>query len=121
VFVIANGAFSHVSVDKLKDFTVPAAQAESGGFSVHWQDRFAAPLRQEAEMTLFRHLSSGREIWVANTACRPEDDGRWGVWQATDYHLGVAAGERVKLVRRLSDRVFAKKGGKVGWVLLPTP
>lgn len=117
-FIIEDGAFSHQSVDKLESFTVPRAQAGSGGFSVTWNDRFIEIIEDGPELALCRHLETGNQLYVAKRDIWQDAGGNLCCVGGTDYFLPVEAGDSVKLGRRLSDRILAKKGDIVGWIML---
>ena len=44
-----------------------------------------------------------------------EDQGVLRCQDSTDYRPQIAAGDRLSVVRRLSDRALVKKDGVTGW------
>lgn len=118
-FIIEKGQFSHQSADKLKSFTAAENQKESGGLSITWLDRFVEVLHQEGELSLVRHLHTGRELWMPTCYLWQDDEGRFvGAKNGTDYWLPVTEGDTLKLIERFGDRILAKKGDVIGWVRL---
>ena len=71
-------------------------------------------LERGAELSRCRHLESGRVLEVL-TDYLYEDQGVLRCQDSTDYRPQIAAGDRLSVVRRLSDRALVKKNGATGW------
>jgi protein phosphatase len=118
-FIIRDGAFSFQAADDFPLFTVTEAQAESGGtINITWDDRPVELVESGAEFSVVRHITTGRTAAIPTAYLFTDWEGRLcGCSGGTDYFLPVNAGETVSLVEEFSDRVLAKKGGVVGWVM----
>ena len=118
-FIICNGKFSFESVDLLPKHVIKKSQSESGGtLNVTWHDRFVELVEQGDEFSVYRHISTGKTLPIANTFTWTDDDGNTCAVLVTDYYLPVRNGDVVSVVERFSDRIFAKKDGVMGWVRL---
>lgn len=82
--------------------------------NVRWGRSEVEVLERGEELTLCRHLETGRELWILNDYLY-EKNGATLCEDSTDCLLDVRAGERLSIVRRLSDRALAKKKGVTGW------
>ena len=71
-------------------------------------------LERGEEMTLCRHVETGRVLPIWNGYLYETEKGVW-CEDSTDLVLDVTAGERLSVVQRLSDRTLAKKKGVTGW------
>lgn len=88
--------------------------------NIRWSDSAVEVLREEEDMCLCRHLSTGRELWILKEYIYPRrSDGHLHCEDSTDYLLPVSAGDRLKLVRRSSRGCLVKKEGVTGWYLGP--
>ena len=120
VFIIEDGKFSFQSTDALPEYRVEKSQSESGGtLNVTWNDRYIEMIEEGAEFSVCRHLPSGKTLSIPNAAIWTDSDGKLCASNiSTDYHLAVNEGETVSVEMRFSDRMFTKKNGTSGWVLL---
>jgi len=82
--------------------------------NVRWGRSEVEILERGEEMTLCRHVETGRELPILNDYLY-EKNGKTVCEDSTDLVLDVTAGERLSVVRRLSDRTLAKKKGVTGW------
>ena len=68
-------------------------------------------LEKGGELSLCRHLETGRTLYILNQYLRT---GPKGVWceDSTDYRLAVRPGDTLSVVRRISDRalVLSREG-----------
>ncbi len=71
-------------------------------------------LERGEELCRCRHVESGRELEVL-TEYLWERDGMTYCEDSTDYLLPVTPGDRLSIVRKLSDRALCKKDGATGW------
>ena len=116
LFCVENGEFSFRSADFLPEVPVRAAQAASDDpLYVPWFENAVERLEEGEELSLCRHLSSGRALWIANEELLRYRDGSLHCGEATDYFLPLVPGERVKVIRRYRERSFCKKDGALGW------
>jgi len=118
--IIQRGEFSFTYTDALSPYRVEKDQPESGGtYNISWDDRFIELVEPGEEFGTYRHLSTGRIFRFPNNRTWRDHDGNLCVGSmATDYHLPVHAGETVSLIKRYTDRIYAKKQGTMGWILL---
>lgn len=94
-----------------------ALDAQEGGrdcVNIRWGRNIVEVLECGKELTLCRHLESGRVLPILNDYLY-ERDGVIRCEDSTDCRLEVAAGDRLSVVRRLSDRALVKKKGITGW------
>ena len=82
--------------------------------NIRWGRSAVEVLERGEELTLCRHMETGRVLPILNDYLY-EKDGATLCQDSTDFVLDVAAGERLSVVRRLSDRTLAKKKGVTGW------
>ena len=74
-------------------------------------------LEEGEELTLCRHLESGRTLRVLTEFLRRRPDGTVWCEDSTDYLLPVTPGDTISLVRETSYGALAKKDGVTGWYL----
>ena len=82
--------------------------------NIRWGRSKLEILERGEEMTLCRHVETGRVLPIWNGYLYETEKGVW-CEDSTDLVLNVTAGERLSVVRRLSDRALAKKKGVTGW------
>lgn len=111
----------YMAYDGLPTVMAEADQAPSEDpLNIRWSDSAVEVLREEGDMCLCRHLSTGRELWILKEYIYPRrSDGLLHCEDSTDYLLPVSAGDRLKLVRRSSRGCLVKKSGVTGWYLGP--
>ena len=119
-FIIQDGKFSFTYTDALSPYCVEKDQSESGGtYNISWDERFIELVEPGEEFGTYHQLQTGRVFRFPNNRTWRDPDGNLCVGSmATDYHLPVRAGETVSLIERYSDRIYAKKQGTMGWILL---
>lgn len=71
-------------------------------------------LERGEELSRCRHVESGRVVEIL-TEYLWEKGGVTYCEDSTDYLLPAAPGDRLSVVRRLSDRALCKKDGVTGW------
>lgn len=109
------GEFSYVAYDGFPVMTALDDQAPGADpINVRWGRSALEVLEKGPELSRCRHLESGRELEVLTEYLRYDDKGVH-CEDSTDYHLPVTAGERLSVVRRLSDRALCKRDGATGW------
>lgn len=95
-------------------------EASRDPLNIRWSDSAVEVLREEGDVCWCRHISTGRELWILKEYIYPRRaDGHIHCEDSTDYRLPVAAGDRLKLVRRSSKGCLVKKNGVTGWYLGP--
>lgn len=107
--------FSWTAYDGLPSVVALDAQEPStDSVNVRWGRSRLELLEKGEELSLCRHLETGRELFILNSYLR---DGPRGLWceDSTDYHLGVVPGERLKLVASSHQGFLCKKAGMTGW------
>ena len=93
-------------------------EASSDPLNIRWSDSAVEVLREEGDVCLCRHISTGRELWILKEYIYPRRaDGFLHCEDSTDYRLPVVPGDRLKLVRRSSRGCLVKKNGVTGWYL----
>ena len=72
-------------------------------------------LKEGEELSLCRHLETGREMYILNAYLRRDPER--GLWceDSTDYRLPVEAGDVLTVVRRIKTGALCKKDGVTGW------
>lgn len=109
------GAFSWTAFDGLGVMTALDRQEESPrSVNIRWGRDEVEVLEDGSELTLCRHLETGRVLPIL-TDYLHQRDGVLVCEDSTDYRPAVEPGERLAVVRRLSDRALVKKKGVTGW------
>lgn len=109
------GRFTYAAYDGNQVMTaLDAQEASADPINIRWGRSRLEVLERGPEFCRCRHLESGRVLEILTEYLR--EDGR-GVYceDSTDYHLPVAAGERLSVVRRTGRGTLAKKDGATGW------
>ena len=111
------GEFSFTAWDGLEETTaLDAQQPSEDSVNILWSENRVEILERGTEFSRCRHTASGRTLDILNSYLFR----RRGVLCCegyTDYRLGVAPGERLKVVERTSRGLLAKKNGVTGWYL----
>lgn len=89
-------------------------QASADSINIRWGRAELELLEPGEEMSLCRHIETGRKLYVLNEYLRREP-GRLWCEDSTDYLLPVSPGDRLTVVRRAHDRFLCKKDGVTGW------
>ena len=109
------GAFSWFAYDGLPTATALDPQAPSAdSVNIRWGRNALEVLERGAELSLCRHLETGRVLEVL-TEYLYVDRGVTRCEDSTDYRLAVRPGDTLSVVRRISDRALVKKDGVTGW------
>ena len=109
------GAFSYTAFDGWPVMTaLDDQEANTGTINIRWGRSALEVLEPGPELTLCRHLESGRVLEVLTEYLRRDEKGVH-CEDSTDYRLPVRAGERLGVVRRLADRALCKRDGVTGW------
>lgn len=107
--------FSWLAYDGMPVMTALDDQEGSrDSVNIRWGRSAVEVLERGEELSLCRHLETGRVLNIL-TDYLYEKDGATLCEDSTDCVLDVTAGERLSVVRRLSDRTLAKKKGVTGW------
>lgn len=107
--------FSWVGYDGFPVMTALDDQTGSRvSLNIRWGHSEVEVLERGEELSLCRHRESGIELPIL-TDYLYEKNGAVFCEDSTDCLLEVHAGERLSVVRRLSDRTLAKKKGVTGW------
>ena len=116
-FIIQDGAFTYASADAHDAYTIPHAQAASGGtLNITYLDRFVELVQEGTLFSQVRHLATGRVLEVPNWSLWQDGQGRLGAGSgATDYYPALQAGEKTSLIRRSGNRLLLLKDGVAGW------
>ncbi|MCL2773233.1 MAG: metallophosphoesterase [Oscillospiraceae bacterium] len=117
-FIIFNDTFSFDFVDNLPVYRAEKAQSARGGeLNITWNDRFIEPVEKEDEFGIYRHIQSGMTLSLPNSVVWTDYDGRLcdGTF-GTDYYVQVDVGDVISVIKKFGNKIFAKKGGVMGWV-----
>jgi len=115
-FIIENGEFSHASVDSLPKREVTAAQEAHGGeLHVTFLDRHIELIEERVEISLYRHLATGKTLEVGDRDIWHDGD-KLATSGGTDYWLPLSVGDTVSVVRDYGERLLCKHNGVLGWV-----
>ncbi len=113
------GELSWLAYDGLPVMVAGADQAASeDSVNIRWGRDEVEVLEEGPELTLCRHVETGRVLPILNDYLHARK-GTVRCEDSTDYRLPVTAGERLAVVRRLSDRALVKKKGVTGWYFGP--
>ncbi len=109
------GDFSCVSYDGLPTATALDSQAPSErSVNIRYGHSALEVLSRGRELCRCRHKETGVELEVL-TEYLYDWEGETFCEDSTDYRLPVEPGDRLSVVRRLSDRALCKKDGVTGW------
>ena len=109
-----------------KDFTwtawdgLPTATALDGQepsadpLNIRWGRSAVEVLEEGEELSLCRHLETGRTLYILNQYLRTGPNGVW-CEDSTDYRLPVSSGDELTLVARTKTGFLCKKDGVTGW------
>ncbi|NBI66376.1 serine/threonine protein phosphatase [Pseudoflavonifractor sp. 60] len=89
-------------------------QASAGSINIRWGRASLELLEQGEELSLCRHLETGRELYILNDyLCQ----GPRGLEceDSTDYRLEVSPGELLTVVKETKAGFLCKKEGITGW------
>ena len=107
--------FTWTAWDGLPVGTALDSQAPStDSVNIRWGRSALEMLKPGEELSLCRHVESGRELLILNEYLREGPNGLW-CEDSTDYRLGVSPGDRLTLVRRTKYGYLCKKVGVTGW------
>lgn len=98
-------------------------QASADSVNVRWGRSALELVEQGDELSLCRHLETGRVLPILNTYLHSGPDGLW-CEDSTDYAMPITAGDRVKVVAATKSGTLCKKNGVTGWYygrLQPVP
>lgn len=111
----SSSRFAWEAYDGIPTVTALDPQAPSrDSLNIRWGRSALELLHAGEELSLCRHLESGRELLILNSYLR---DGPRGLWceDSTDYRLPVLPGDTLSLVARTSSGFLCKKDGVTGW------
>ena len=119
-FIIEQDRFSFTHLDNLPLMTASKAQKASGGtLNVTWLDRFVDIIEENGEFSCVRHIKTGQILSVPNSRIWTDKEGNVCTCDsATDYYLPLNIGDKFSVAETFSDRIYGKKDGICGWVLL---
>lgn len=92
-----------------------AQPASENSLNIRWGRSALELLEEGEELSLCRHLETGREMYILNAYLRRDPER--GLWceDSTDYRLPVEAGDVLTVVRRIKTGALCKKDGVTGW------
>lgn len=82
--------------------------------NIRWGRSGLELLEQGEELSLCRHLETGRELYILTEFLRRSGDRLW-CEDSTDYRLPVSPGDRLTVVRKIRSGALCKKDGATGW------
>lgn len=110
------GAFTWVGEDGFPTVTALDRQTPSADpINVRFAHSDVEVLEKGEELSLCRHVESGRVLWVLTEFLRRRADGSVWCEDSTDYLLPVEPGDSLSLVRKTLRGVLVKKDGVTGW------
>lgn len=89
-------------------------QPSTDPLNIRWGRSAVEVLEEGEELSLCRHLETGRTLYILNRYLRMGPDGLW-CEDSTDYRLPVAPGDKLTLVARTKTGFLCKKDGVTGW------
>ena len=89
-------------------------QASGDSVIIRWGRSALELLEEGEELSLCRHLETGRELYILNDYLR-QGPGGLECEDSTDYRLPVAPGEVLTVVRKTKRGFLCKKEGVTGW------
>ena len=89
-------------------------QPSADPLNIRWGRSAVEVLEEGEELSLCRHLETGRTLYILNRYLRMGPDGLW-CEDSTDYRLPVAPGDELTLVARTKTGFLCKKDGVSGW------
>ena len=107
--------FTWTAWDGLPTATALDGQEPSADpLNIRWGRSAVEVLEKGGELSLCRHLETGRTLYILNQYLRT---GPKGVWceDSTDYRLPVSPGDELTLVARTKTGFLCKKDGVTGW------
>ena len=107
--------FTWTAWDGLPTATALDGQEPSADpLNIRWGRSAVEVLEKGEELSLCRHLETGRTLYILNQYLRT---GPKGVWceDSTDYRLPVSPGDELTLVARTKTGFLCKKDGVTGW------
>ena len=109
------GEFSYVSYDGFPEMTaLDPQEANTDPINIRFGHSKLEVLERGEELSACRHIETGRELEVL-TEYLWERDGETYCEDSTDYLLPVEPGDRLSIVRQISDRALCKNDGATGW------
>lgn len=107
--------FTWTAWDGLPTATALDGQLPSADpLNIRWGRSAVEVLQEGEELSLCRHLETGRTLYILNRYLRMGPDGLW-CEDSTDYRLPVAPGDKLTLVARTKTGFLCKKDGVTGW------
>lgn len=89
-------------------------RASQDSVNIRWGRAGLELLEEGEELSLCRHMETGRELWILNHYLRHGPKGLW-CEDSTDYALPVAKGDTLSLVFPTKQGYLCKKEGVTGW------
>lgn len=89
-------------------------EASRDSVNIRWGRSALELLQPGEELSLCRHLETGRELPILNAYLRRSPQGLW-CEDSTDYRLPVRAGDLLTVVCKTKHGFLCKKDGVTGW------
>lgn len=107
--------FTWTAWDGLPTATALDGQEPSADpLNIRWGRSAVEVLERGEELSLCRHLETGRTLYILNQYLRTGPNGVW-CEDSTDYRLPVSPGDELTLVARTKSGFLCKKDGVTGW------
>ena len=107
--------FTWTAWDGLPTATALDGQEPSADpLNIRWGRSAVEVLEEGEELSLCRHLETGRTLYILNQYLRTGPNGVW-CEDSTDYRLPVSSGDELTLVARTKTGFLCKKDGVTGW------
>lgn len=89
-------------------------KASEDPVNIRWGRSALELLERGEELSLCRHLETGREMYILNEYLRQGPAGLW-CEDSTDYRLPVSSGDLLTVVKKTKAGFLCKKEGVTGW------
>ena len=96
------------------DVALDAQNASTDSVNIRWGRSALELLEEGEELSLCRHVETGRRLPILNHYLRHGESGLW-CEDSTDYALPVAPGDTLTLVCSTKQGHLCKKDGVTGW------
>ena len=107
--------FSWAAYDGLPTaLALDGQEASSDPVNIRWGRSALELLEEGEELSLCRHIETGRRLPILNHYLRRGEKGLW-CEDSTDYALPVAPGDILTLVHSTKQGHLCKKDGVTGW------
>lgn len=116
VFLQEDGSWEYTAEDDLEEVLALEDQpGREARVRFCWPESEAELLEERACSALVRRKATGRVCTAPNAFWKRTENGLLGVNDLSDARLAVSAGEKIAVIARTEDGLYAKKNGCSGW------